>query len=71
VKKIVEMHKFKAENKDIYLRMNVSENIPDLVLMDACRFTQVMVNLISNSLKFTEEGGVTINMYFKEKDEEP
>jgi signal transduction histidine kinase len=68
IKKIVDMHKFKAESKNMYLKMNASQNMPDLAMMDSNRFTQVMVNLISNSLKFTESGGVTVNMYFKETD---
>jgi signal transduction histidine kinase len=46
--------------------LNATENMPELVMLDNNRFTQVMVNLISNALKFTKEGGVTINAYFKE-----
>jgi hypothetical protein len=33
------MHKFKAENKDLYLRMNASQNMPELAIMDSNRFT--------------------------------
>ena len=60
------MHKFKAENKGLYLRLNATDNIPNIVLLDNGRFTQIMVNLISNALKFTKSGGVAINIYFKE-----
>jgi signal transduction histidine kinase len=66
LKKIVQMHKYKAESDNLYLRLNATENMPELVMLDNNRFTQVMVNLISNALKFTKEGGVTINAYFKE-----
>jgi signal transduction histidine kinase len=34
LKKIVEMHKFKAEGKNLYLRMNASSNMPELALLD-------------------------------------
>jgi signal transduction histidine kinase len=60
------MHRFKAETKHLYLKLNATDNIPELALVDNARFTQVLVNLISNAVKFTEEGGVTVNAYFNE-----
>lgn len=66
IRKIVCMHRFKAENKALYLKLNATDNIPDLALIDNSRLTQVMVNLISNAIKYTQTGGVTINIYFKD-----
>jgi len=66
VRKIVCMHRFKAENKQIFLRLNATDNIPQLAMIDNSRFTQVLVNLVSNAIKFTSEGGVIVNVYFKE-----
>lgn len=39
VMKIVEMHKFKAESKGLDLKLNASENLPELILLDSSRFT--------------------------------
>ena len=39
LRKIVYMHQFKAENKQLYLKMNATENIPELALIDNGRFT--------------------------------
>lgn len=39
IKKTVDMHKFKADGKKLDLRMNVSENMPELAMMDGNRFT--------------------------------
>lgn len=64
--KIVEMHKLKAENKNVYLRLNAMHNMPDIVMIDQSRFTQILVNLISNSLKFTQSGGVTVNVSYRD-----
>ena len=69
IRKIVCMHRFKAENKQIYLKLNATDNVPDLALIDNARFTQVLVNLVSNAIKFTNEGGVTVNIYFKESNQ--
>ena len=66
IRKIVSMHRFKAENKQLYLKLLAADNTPDLVLVDNGRLTQIMVNLISNAIKFTLTGGVTVNLYFKD-----
>lgn len=66
VRKIVCMHKFKAENKNLFLKLNATNNIPELAKIDIGRFTQVLVNLISNAIKYTGSGGVTVNIYFKD-----
>lgn len=39
IRKIVCMHRFKAENKQISLKLNVTENLPELAMIDNSRFT--------------------------------
>jgi signal transduction histidine kinase/CheY-like chemotaxis protein len=48
----------KAEEKNLQLILKVDEETPETLSGDAVRLTQVLVNLISNAIKFTEEGGV-------------
>jgi signal transduction histidine kinase len=62
------MHRFKAENNQLSLQLNATSNVPDLVNLDGSRFTQILVNLISNALKFTKHGGVTVNLFFSKTD---
>ena len=50
----------KAEEKDIYLRMEVNGPIPEKVLGDPTRLRQIITNLVSNAVKFTDEGGVRV-----------
>ena len=52
----------KAEEKNLQLILKVDEEIPETVCGDAVRLTQVLVNLVSNSIKFTEEGGVYVRV---------
>lgn len=49
-----------AEKKDIYLKLN--SNIPkDLILTgDAFRLKQILINLVTNGIKFTQNGGVEV-----------
>lgn len=54
--------KNQQKNKDVKLLFSVSDNIPDIVLGDEIRVTQILSNLLSNSLKFTKSGVISINV---------
>jgi two-component system sensor histidine kinase/response regulator len=51
-----------AQNKGIDLQVVAVPGLPDTLLCDAARLNQVLHNLISNAVKFTEKGGVTIEV---------
>ena len=53
-----------AHKKNIELSINISHSIPDALLGDAMRIKQIMSNLISNAIKFTEQGSVMIDINF-------
>ncbi len=52
--------RYKAEEKGLRFVTKVSPLIPPVVLGDPHRITQILLNLVSNSLKFTEKGDVTV-----------
>jgi signal transduction histidine kinase/CheY-like chemotaxis protein len=56
------MLKPKAEEKHLKLVVKVDEEVPDMVSGDAVRLTQILVNLVSNAIKFTQEGGVYLKV---------
>jgi CheY-like chemotaxis protein len=56
------MMKVKAKSRNLYLRTEADESIPKTLKGDAVRLTQILLNLISNALKFTHEGGVLVKM---------
>ncbi len=60
IKGLQKTHTFKAEEKGLKLKYLADSNIPDYLLGDKTRISQVLNNLISNALKFTHEGSVTI-----------
>jgi two-component system sensor histidine kinase BarA len=51
-----------AHKKNIELSLRVSPQLPDSLIGDAMRIKQVMVNLASNAIKFTDKGSVDINL---------
>jgi PAS domain S-box-containing protein len=60
IESTLKLHKQTAKNKNIELLFEIDSDVPSQVLGDSERLTQVLVNLVSNALKFTNEGCVKI-----------
>jgi len=52
----------KAYEKEIELILNFDHSIPEKAIGDPYRLTQILNNLISNAIKFTSEGAITVNV---------
>ena len=56
----VELVRDRAEAKGIDLRLEVADGFPRYCLSDPLRMGQVLLNLLANAVKFTEEGSVRL-----------
>ncbi|MEH1825816.1 MAG: ATP-binding protein [Nostoc sp.] len=57
-----DMLHLQASNEGLKLTFQCSENVPRYICTDAVKLRQVLINLISNSIKFTEEGEITVTV---------
>ncbi|MEM7549087.1 MAG: response regulator [Bacteroidota bacterium] len=57
LEKIIALFLQKALSKSIKLEFNVNKEVPETVKSDETRLIQVLSNLTSNAIKFTNEGG--------------
>jgi len=51
-----------ASDKDLPIFSYIDSRVPDLIITDAVRVKQILTNLLSNALKFTEQGQITITV---------
>lgn len=59
---VIDLFKNQANAKNIDLVLHIEKNVPSCVLADHLRLKQILVNLISNALKFTPEGKIQLSI---------
>jgi len=59
---IVTMMKPKSEAKSLALHVSVDAVVPETVVGDSVRLNQILLNLVSNAIKFTDKGGINISV---------
>lgn len=64
---VVEM---KAKEKNIELDYRLDELIPEYIVGDSIRIRQILINFITNAVKFTEKGHVLINIVCNDRSED-
>jgi PAS domain S-box-containing protein len=68
VLEVTDMMRLRALQKGLQLKLDQSSDFPRYIKGDEARLRQILVNLVSNAVKFTEEGGVTIHLGVKDND---
>ncbi|MBN1952088.1 MAG: response regulator [Bacteroidales bacterium] len=49
--------------KPVIFTLRKSDSVPEYILSDSRKIQQILINLISNSVKFTEEGKIQLNLH--------
>ena len=59
---VSEIFKFTAKEKNLDLITEIDDKLPDHLMLDELRLKQILLNLVSNAVKFTEQGYVKIKV---------
>lgn len=62
VNSIRKMLSQRADDKGIHLYLRFDDSLPEIVKGDPVRINQVLLNLLGNAIKFTEEGSVALTI---------
>ena len=61
IKQIKKIHEASCMKKEITMNLEIDNDIP-VVWLDIVRFNQIINNLVTNAIKFTEKGSVTLSI---------
>ncbi|MFC9711392.1 PAS domain S-box protein [Paenibacillus sp. NPDC056933] len=60
LEQVAELFSPGAEEKQLKIRYRLNPDIPEFMVGDAMRIRQILVNLVSNALKFTNQGSIDV-----------
>ena len=70
VSAMLHLFETKIEEKNLELTSSFDESIPEVIAGDPVRLNQIILNLVSNAIKFTSEGKITMNVKLLKQDAE-
>lgn len=56
-----------CKDKGLYFELEAPDNLPQDIIIDETRLRQILMNLLGNAVKFTENGRITISVKFESK----
>lgn len=65
LEQLIDMLVLQAQARDLALVLDCPPGLPEFVRADQKRLRQVLINLISNAIKFTDAGSVTLKVHYR------
>lgn len=62
IRPVIASAQAQAIDKGLSFEITVSDDLPDVIISDSVKINQILTNLLSNALKFTSHGRVSLNL---------
>lgn len=59
---IINIINSKMRDKDVELKVEIDDDIPEVLMGDSARLSQVVLNLLTNAIKYTDKGNITLKV---------
>lgn len=68
---LVNMIRARADDKGLELKLDINPDTPKFLHGDAVRIKQIITNILTNAVKYTEKGSVTLQISYEKPDDDP
>lgn len=68
---ILSLQALRAEAKSIALIREIGDDVPEFISSDRAKLNQILLNLVGNAIKFTDEGSVTLSVKSVKEQSDP
>lgn len=68
IREVVEIIRYRTEEKGLKMEIRIEKEIPKYILADEIRLKQILINLLGNAVKFTNEGKVVFGLEYRKLD---
>lgn len=62
VSQVINVILYQSQKKDIELLLNIEQGLPKTILVDESRLKQILINLLGNAVKFTQQGEIELKV---------
>jgi signal transduction histidine kinase/CheY-like chemotaxis protein len=62
ISELIACQEFQLRLKELQIQTDIPDSVPDILYGDQLRTKQILLNLLGNAIKFTEQGGVTVSV---------
>lgn len=70
IRDLMQMIKVRADDRGLKLKTDIEEILPSKLYGDDVRLKQIIMNLLTNAVKYTDRGSVTLKIHYRNVDEQ-
>jgi len=62
---LAQIFEYRLQEKKLQFTLNITEQVPEWIVVDEVRLRQILLNVVGNAVKFTEQGMITLTVDYQ------